>query len=177
MNKQWSDKYKRSIDCDNPKGFSQKAHCQGRKKSFKEMREYLMPIGIGPIDTFKPMVTANPGIVKANKEELSPFKKKILQKLAKPIKDYNKKKENVKEGMIPWLDNLIIKIKSQTTLKSRYQYAAKVLQDVIDRKKKERAKEGLPLRHDIGYYAARIADTINDIDARTLQKMVHEKKV
>jgi len=28
----WSAKYKRSIDCDNPKGFSQKAHCQGRKK-------------------------------------------------------------------------------------------------------------------------------------------------
>ena len=28
----WSDKYKRSIDCSNPKGFSQKAHCAGRKK-------------------------------------------------------------------------------------------------------------------------------------------------
>ena len=28
----WSEKYKRSIDCNNPKGFSQKAHCQGRKK-------------------------------------------------------------------------------------------------------------------------------------------------
>jgi len=28
----WSDKYKRSIDCDNPKGFSQRAHCQGKKK-------------------------------------------------------------------------------------------------------------------------------------------------
>ena len=32
----WSEKYKRSIDCDNPKGFSQRAHCQGRKKSLKE---------------------------------------------------------------------------------------------------------------------------------------------
>ena len=28
----WSDKYKKSIDCNNPKGFSQRAHCQGRKK-------------------------------------------------------------------------------------------------------------------------------------------------
>jgi hypothetical protein len=28
----WSAKYKRSINCSNPKGFSQKAHCQGRKK-------------------------------------------------------------------------------------------------------------------------------------------------
>jgi hypothetical protein len=28
----WSEKYKRSIKCDNPKGFSQKAHCAARKK-------------------------------------------------------------------------------------------------------------------------------------------------
>ena len=27
----WSEKYKKSIDCKNPKGFSQRAHCQGRK--------------------------------------------------------------------------------------------------------------------------------------------------
>jgi hypothetical protein len=29
----WSKKYKDSIDCNNPKGFSQKAHCAGRKKA------------------------------------------------------------------------------------------------------------------------------------------------
>lgn len=29
----WSNKYKRSINCNNPKGFSQRAHCQGRKKN------------------------------------------------------------------------------------------------------------------------------------------------
>ena len=28
----WSAKYKKSIDCDNPKGFSQRAHCRGREK-------------------------------------------------------------------------------------------------------------------------------------------------
>ena len=28
----WSNKYKKSIDCSNPKGFSQKAYCAGRKK-------------------------------------------------------------------------------------------------------------------------------------------------
>jgi len=32
----WSQKYKKSIDCSNPKGFSQRAHCQGRKKKMKE---------------------------------------------------------------------------------------------------------------------------------------------
>jgi hypothetical protein len=31
----WSDKYKRSIDCDSPQGFSQKAHCAARKKRSK----------------------------------------------------------------------------------------------------------------------------------------------
>jgi len=33
---EWSEKYKRSIDCDHPKGFSQRAHCQGKKKKVKE---------------------------------------------------------------------------------------------------------------------------------------------
>jgi len=32
----WSEKYKRSINCSNPKGFSQRAHCQGRKKKTNE---------------------------------------------------------------------------------------------------------------------------------------------
>jgi len=32
----WSEKYKKSIDCSNPKGFSQKSHCQGREKRLKE---------------------------------------------------------------------------------------------------------------------------------------------
>jgi hypothetical protein len=31
MREDWSNKYKKSIDCNNPKGFSQKAHCQARK--------------------------------------------------------------------------------------------------------------------------------------------------
>ncbi len=32
----WSAKYKKSIDCNNPKGFSQKAHCAGKKKKMTE---------------------------------------------------------------------------------------------------------------------------------------------
>jgi hypothetical protein len=32
LDEKWSNKYKRSIDCSNPKGFSQRAHCQGKKK-------------------------------------------------------------------------------------------------------------------------------------------------
>lgn len=33
LEEKWSEKYKRSIDCSDPKGFSQRAHCQGRKKN------------------------------------------------------------------------------------------------------------------------------------------------
>lgn len=36
LEEKWSDKYKNSIDCNSPKGFSQKAHCQGKKKNVKE---------------------------------------------------------------------------------------------------------------------------------------------
>jgi hypothetical protein len=32
VKEKWSTKYKKSINCSNPKGFSQRAHCQGRKK-------------------------------------------------------------------------------------------------------------------------------------------------
>ena len=32
IEEKWSQKYKRSINCDRPQGFSQKAHCAGRKK-------------------------------------------------------------------------------------------------------------------------------------------------
>jgi hypothetical protein len=33
IEEKWSTKYKRSINCDRPRGFSQRAHCAGRKKS------------------------------------------------------------------------------------------------------------------------------------------------
>ena len=36
LDEKWSKKYKDSIDCNNPKGFSQKAHCQGKKKENNE---------------------------------------------------------------------------------------------------------------------------------------------
>ena len=33
LDEKWSKKYKSSIDCNNPKGFSQRAHCAGRRKN------------------------------------------------------------------------------------------------------------------------------------------------
>jgi len=48
-NEGWSDKYKKSIDCNNPKGFSQKAHCAGRKKRESVMEQTCHDCG-QPID-------------------------------------------------------------------------------------------------------------------------------
>ena len=39
MNEGWSSKYKKSINCNNPKGFSQRAHCQGKKKKMNEEKD------------------------------------------------------------------------------------------------------------------------------------------
>jgi len=40
VDEKWSEKYKRSIDCDNPRGFSQRAHCAGRKKTNEELTDF-----------------------------------------------------------------------------------------------------------------------------------------
>ena len=47
----WSDKYKDSINCSNPKGFSQKAHCAGKKKNeaVEEQASVCTECGGGPV--------------------------------------------------------------------------------------------------------------------------------
>ncbi len=50
ISEDWSEKYKRSIDCNNPKGFSQKAHCAGRKKNED------IELDEGLVDFIKPYV-------------------------------------------------------------------------------------------------------------------------
>lgn len=39
VTEKWSEKYKRSINCANPRGFSQRAHCAGRKKTESAVSE------------------------------------------------------------------------------------------------------------------------------------------
>ena len=43
LDEKWSQKYKKSINCSNPKGFSQKAHCAGRKKHTNEAEDRCPP--------------------------------------------------------------------------------------------------------------------------------------
>ena len=44
LEEKWSQKYKSSINCSNPKGFSQKAHCAGRNKS-EDIHPNERPLG------------------------------------------------------------------------------------------------------------------------------------
>ena len=44
ITEKWSAKYKRSINCNNPKGFSQKAHCAGRKKTESQWTDLELAI-------------------------------------------------------------------------------------------------------------------------------------
>ena len=41
VNEKWSERYKRSINCRRPRGFSQRAHCAGRKKTSEEQLDEL----------------------------------------------------------------------------------------------------------------------------------------
>lgn len=59
----WSDKYKRSINCASPKGFSQRAHCQGRKK---EEDQHPNDTPLGP--ETKP--TMPPGTVRVDVDDV-----------------------------------------------------------------------------------------------------------
>jgi hypothetical protein len=83
----WSEKYKRSIDCNNPKGFSQRAHCQGRKKRMNEDGGAMVGgspannvgggnvagLGIGP--------QGEPGVDLKRKKKVMPFSSYLKRKM------------------------------------------------------------------------------------------------
>ena len=78
-------------------------------------------------------------------------------------------REETLEEMPRWL----LEPLSKVTRKKGYTAAKKVLKDVLDRKKKEGGKKGLP--HTIEYYAGQIARQFDGVDARVLATMVEEK--
>lgn len=67
IDEKWSKKYKDSIDCKNPKGFSQKAHCQGKNKK-SENKEATGSGSAGGFDS--PLFGSKP-IKKETKEATS----------------------------------------------------------------------------------------------------------
>jgi nicotinic acid mononucleotide adenylyltransferase len=58
--------------------------------------------------------------------------------------------------------------------KTQYQHALKTLKDLITRKKKETTGPKGSMRHDIGYYAAQIARSYQNVDAKLLAGMLKE---
>ena len=73
MQEDWSEKYKKSIDCNNPKGFSQRAHCQGRKKDMKEDVPVNV-VGGGQIAGVGIGTQGEPGVNPKKKKSVIPFK-------------------------------------------------------------------------------------------------------
>jgi hypothetical protein len=65
LDEKWSKKYKRSINCASPKGFSQRAHCAGRKKN--ESKEHTVN---NFVHKFAPWVAEQLGIKQLPKIEL-----------------------------------------------------------------------------------------------------------
>jgi len=124
----WSQKYKDSIDCSNPKGFSQKAHCQGKKKKKKSKASLLKDI-----NRIACYFEDNNNIVLASKldevfhkvakdfkeEHLVPFKKN----LEKALNDFDSENYQVDaEGN--WADaEPITKFRKQLTDKELHQPA------------------------------------------------------
>ena len=86
----WSEKYKKSIDCDNPKGFSQRAHCQSRKKRLKEQ--------------FKPVKTVEQ-IARKHRLDVSFIEKQL--KMGEPIEhEHTKNHELAREIALQHLDEI-----------------------------------------------------------------------
>jgi hypothetical protein len=82
VSEEWSEKYKKSIDCSHPKGFSQRAHCQGRKKVKKEETKEetgyskYYPGGKTPGLTMDVLNTILKNMVKGETDDESPKKPK-----------------------------------------------------------------------------------------------------
>jgi len=94
MTEKWSEKYKRSIDCNNPKGFSQKAHCQGRKK--KQTNEEKLKGGKADNKTFEDLVDKN----KKNGKKVFEIENMLKKQLSKGMKvemEHTTDKQKAKE--------------------------------------------------------------------------------
>ena len=67
----------------------------------------------------------------------------------------------------------IDKLKSKTVQKKRYAAAAKILKDIIKRKKAEAKKKGVPVRHGNEYYAGVVAKQYS-VNPRVLRTMAEQ---
>jgi hypothetical protein len=81
----WSNKYKKSINCNNPKGFSQKAHCAGKKKRNERVMK---------LSEFKEAVTKV--LRERSINAISKLQQKNVENIAKALEFYKKNKHTDK---------------------------------------------------------------------------------
>ena len=87
VTEKWSEKYKKSIDCSHPKGFSQRAHCQGRKKKEKTETKEVKDLNLSKDN--EDMVNGIVDLINQVKDVKN--KKQIAQNMIKQFK-----RENIK---------------------------------------------------------------------------------
>jgi hypothetical protein len=111
VTEKWSEKYKKSINCNNPKGFSQRAHCQGRKK--KELDEYSRTLkmarrqGSG-LRFSKSAIKANPSrFRKYSRLQESKTPEIFKSSIEKNLKEYTSNYE--------WLDSIVAEFTTTNT--------------------------------------------------------------
>ena len=95
--KAWSDKYKKSIDCKHPRGFSQRAHCAGRKKKRFNMKSSRKSGGLNRwfAEEWVDVCTGKPCGRKKGSKRRMPYcrpKKRITKRTPKTRRQLSKKK-------------------------------------------------------------------------------------
>jgi hypothetical protein len=102
LKEKWSQKYKKSIDCNNPKGFSQRANCQGKKK--KDLDEYARTLkmarrqGVG--------TRFSQPAIKSNPMRFRQYSRKMNEDVEN--KDLEKSKLNVKKSIEKIINSVIV---------------------------------------------------------------------
>jgi len=104
----------------------------------------------------------------------------VVNKDGEVVKTFDNRKD-ANEFAISNHDNLmeskmsddIDKLKSKTVQKKRYAAAAKILKDIIKRKKAEAKKKGVPVRHGNEYYAGVVAKQYS-VNPRVLRTMAEQ---
>jgi hypothetical protein len=96
INEKWSQKYKDSIDCKNPKGFSQRAHCQGKKKKLQESLNEAVRSEMAQLKDLARKFAKNEKEGKTEKEKIE----KMLSTLQKQFRKGMKVEMEHKMGVI-----------------------------------------------------------------------------
>lgn len=112
ISEKWSAKYKRSINCSKPKGFSQRAHCAGRKKRkkmYKEIEEAKYIMDMMKEDVFGHRVTqySPKDTIRLKNKLYQPTSDKDKEAFVAVVEPLMKRKSYVSPNKDAFLDSFI----------------------------------------------------------------------